>query len=133
MLIEVVAEAGGDAKNSLLELDNPTVRPEAAAVGSDGLAHADRRPAFSPEQYAEETVPRAHADAHRRLPSRGGASPVDAQQRSAGASTGALGARSLCHDLAAGTARRGLTRFLVEIDTGEADLEELGVDDRGDR
>ena len=119
------------AKNDLLELDDPTVDPEAVDSGVAASPTPTVRPAFSSEQYAEQTefrerMPTLTDDSlleEARLQSmHSNAPPARASMPSGPAS-------------AATTARPGpipttSRDSYVEIDTGEADLEALGVDDQ---
>ncbi len=122
-----MGEAGNDAKNPLLELDDPTVDPEAAPSGVTGSPTPTVRPAFSVEQYAEETefrerMPTLTDDSlleEARLQSMRSNAPPARPAMPAGPATARPG------PLVAGSRDSS-----VEIDTGEADLEALGVDDQ---
>ena len=125
-----MGDGPGNAKKDLLELDDPAVDPEAFVHGVAASPGATVRPAFSPEQYAEQTefrerMPTLTDDSlleEARLQSMHSNAPPRASMPSGPAS-------------AAVTARPGPITATsrdssVEIDTSEADLEALEVDDQ---
>ena len=128
-----MGEGRSDAKNGLLELDDPTVDPEASESGVTSSPIPTIIPAFSPEQYAEETefrerMPTLTDDSlleEARLQSmRSNAPPARPTMPSAAAAPTTTTATT--------TARPGPPSpdSSVEIDTGESDVESLGVDDQ---
>jgi hypothetical protein len=127
-----VSDGPSDAKKGLLELDDPTVDPEAVESGVTASPTPTVRPAFSPEQYAEETefrerMPTLTDDSlleEARLQSmmRSNAPPPRSQMPSSSGVSSATTARPP----PAPTSRDSA----VEIDMGESDLESLGVDEQ---
>lgn len=126
-----MGEGPGDGKSGLLELDDPTVDPEAAPSGVTASPTPTVRPSFDPEQYAEETeirerMPTLTDDSlleEARLQSmRSNAPPPRSKMPSSVGVSSATTARPP----PAPTSRDSA----VEIDTGESDLESLGVDEQ---
>lgn len=133
-----MGDGPGDAKKGLLELDDPTVDPEIVESGVTASPTPTVRPAFNPEQYAEETefrerMPTLTDDSlleEARLQSMRSNAPPPPRSRmpsnpgstAATAPPPAMTARPP----AAATSRDSA----VEIDTGESDLESLGDGDQ---
>jgi len=126
-----VGNGSSDAKKGLLELDDPAFDPETAESGVTVSPIPTIVPAFNPEQFAEETefrerMPTLTDDSaleEARLQSmRSNAPPARASVPSS-ASTTTLTARP-------GPPAPSPRDSSVEIDTGESDLESLGIDDQ---
>ncbi len=121
----------GNAKKDLLELDDPAVDPEAFVHGVAASPGATVRPAFSPEQYAEQTefrerMPTLTDDSlleEARLQSMHSNAPPARASMPSGPASAAVTARP-------GPITATSRDSSVEIDTSEADLEALEVDDQ---
>jgi hypothetical protein len=132
-----VGDAPGDAKKGLLELDDPASDPEIVESGVTASPTPTIRPEFSPEKYAEETefrerMPTLTDDSlleEARLQSMRSNAPPPRPRMASNPGNTATTARPPATTARppAGTTSRD---SVVEIDTGESDLESLGVDDQ---
>jgi hypothetical protein len=132
-----VGEGPSDAKKGLLELDDPSVDPEAEESGVTASPTPTVRPAFNPEQYAEETefrerMPTLTDDSlleEARLQSmRSNAPPPRPRMPS---NPGSMAATAPPPAMTARPPSNPTSRdSAVEIDTGESDLESLGEGDQ---
>lgn len=104
-----MGEGSNDAKNGLLELDDPTADPETAESGVTPSPAPTIVPSFDPEQYAEQT------EFRERMPTLTDDSALEE-------------ARLQSMHSNAPPPRPPMPS--VEIDTGESELESLGVDDQ---
>lgn len=118
-----MGEEPNDAKRGLLDLDDPADDPEAQESTVTASPTPTIVPAFSPEQYAEET------EFRERMPTLTDDSALE-EARLQSMRSFAPPARPPAVTSRPGPIVATSRDSSVEIDTGESDLESLGVDDQ---